>query len=341
MRRVRQYLTVIGILVLLIISLLPELSSRWDKVFARNQPLLAEMLPEDTIVEYIGLDSAFLAEFTPLESGEIKVKDTILFPQKNTSGNTPINTTNQSLSQAHHTDSQITNSVLKKAKRVRFRKKVYDTYIVDLEKQQIQLFWKDEQGEIFGSIGDLYYWLQMYNQELLFATNAGMYTPENAPRGLYVEDGIEKIPLDLSQGQGNFYLKPNGVFLLGAEGAKILESSTYPLYSSPVYFATQSGPLLLINGKIHPKFTKGSHNLHIRSGVGLIDEHKVVFIISRQPVNFYDFASLFKYGFKCKNALYLDGAISQMYLPELGRFDSTGNFGGIIGISKYNEGAIK
>jgi uncharacterized protein YigE (DUF2233 family) len=89
-----------------------------------------------------------------------------------------------------------------------------------------------------------------------------------------------------------------------------------------------------VNGDINPNFKKGSTNVNIRSGVGYMSSSKVVFIISNEEINFYDFAKVFKDCFGCTDALYLDGAISQMYLPEIGRYDSGGNFGGIIGIIK-------
>jgi uncharacterized protein YigE (DUF2233 family) len=58
--------------------------------------------------------------------------------------------------------------------------------------------------------------------------------------------------------------------------------------------------------------------LNLRNGVGIISKNTkskiVVLAISDSKVNFYDFALLFKEILGCENALYLDGAISKMYI---------------------------
>jgi len=128
-------------------------------------------------------------------------------------------------------------------------------------------------------------------------------------------------------------LKPNGVFLVDKKSnAKIVVSEKYPK-EKDVKFATQSGPMLLIDGKVHPKFTDGSKNKLPRNGVGIISPTKVVFAISDDDTNFFDFAMLFKEQFKCENALFLDGNVSRMYIPKLKRFEKSGEFGVIIGVT--------
>ena len=132
---------------------------------------------------------------------------------------------------------------------------------------------------------------------------------------------------------GNFYLQPNGVFFIDKnQQPGILPSGQFTARESSAQFATQSGPMLLINGHIHRAFQPNSDNLAIRSGVGQVDENRVVFALSNTPVNLYQFASIFKEYFNCKNALYLDGRISRMYLPELRLDRLDGDFGPIIGI---------
>ncbi len=212
----------------------------------------------------------------------------------------------------------------------------FDCYLVDLRDSQIRFFWKNARGQKYRSLKNLYRQLLRQNQQLLFATNAGMFTAQNIPQGLYVENGRELRPLDLKkEGWGNFYMKPNGVFAINPQGkAQVLRTEQFLAQGDSTIYATQSGPMLVIDGKIHHYFTPGSSNKYIRSGVGVIDEHRIVFVISRKPVNFYDFASIFKDQFQCKNALYLDGAISRMFLPDLGRFDLDGDFGPMIGIVK-------
>jgi len=215
-----------------------------------------------------------------------------------------------------------------------FRETAFDTYIADLEKDHIAFFLKDEKGENISSIHNLDLQLQQGEKSLLFATNGGMFTPTHEPVGLYIEEGKVIEPINLKKEKGNFFMQPNGVFGISKKGtAHILQSkSCNKQWQSELDYATQSGPMLLINGKINGHFGEKSPNKLIRSGVGIIDTQTVVFAISNEPVNFYDFASFFRQNYGCQNALYLDGVVSEMYLPELGRYDSTGRFGVMIGI---------
>jgi uncharacterized protein YigE (DUF2233 family) len=212
----------------------------------------------------------------------------------------------------------------------------FDYYIVDLEKSKLELFWKTAEGDKYMSMRKLRNKLRQNKQNLIFATNAGMYTPTSDPQGLYIENRKKLAPLDSAKkGYGNFYMQPNGVFLVDTtHKAHVVTTPEFKKMEGKTLFATQSGPMLLTKGKMNPHFNKGSKNTYVRSGVGVISPTKLVFIISNRPVNFYDFATLFKENFGCKDALYLDGAISQMYLPELGRKELGGSFGAIIGVVK-------
>jgi uncharacterized protein YigE (DUF2233 family) len=155
-------------------------------------------------------------------------------------------------------------------------------------------------------------------EKLLFAANAGMFEPDFKPVGLLVQDGNETSPLNLNDGAGNFYMKPNGVFVINEKHeAFAVESSAYTVLLTPVTWATQSGPLLVHGGDISPDFIADSKNVFVRSGIGVRKDGTIVFAISRSPVNFYDFASLFLTKLKCPNALYLDGHISAFYVPGL------------------------
>jgi uncharacterized protein YigE (DUF2233 family) len=169
-------------------------------------------------------------------------------------------------------------------------------------------------------------------ERLVFAANAGMFEPDSKPVGLLMQDGNETSPLNLNDGTGNFYMKPNGVFLINEKHeARVVESSEYPALLSPAIWATQSGPLLVHGGDINPDFEAYSKNLAVRSGVGVRKDGTIVFSVSRLPVNFYTFASLFLDRLKCSNALYLDGTISAFYLP--GTKDTVPrDFGPMIGV---------
>lgn len=221
------------------------------------------------------------------------------------------------------------------AKRISHNRNTYDCYVVDVKNSDLQFFWKDKNKPIL-SLKNLDQIVSANQKTLVFATNAGMYLKDHSPQGLFIQQGKALVPADRKKEEyGNFYMQPNGIFLIDSNNvAKILTTDQYDQNVKGIKFATQSGPMVLINKVINQKFKLNSDNLNIRSGVGLIDSTHVVFVISNQPVNFYDFATLFKEKFNCTNALYLDGAISEMYLPELGRFQDGGNFGAIIGIIK-------
>lgn len=221
-----------------------------------------------------------------------------------------------------------------------YRNHTFDVYYVDVTKQEVKMYLEDKNRVKFHSLGNLKKHLKQQGEELIFATNGGMYLPrfDSEPQGLYVENTWERNPINLRDSEKllNFYMKPNGVFLLTDKSARVIESSAYPALKEKeeVKYATQSGPMLVIDGQLHPKFNEGSSSTYIRSGVGMINDTRLVFVISNERVNFWTFAMLFKEELKCENALYLDGAISQMYLPALKRKELGGNFGVIIGVNK-------
>lgn len=209
----------------------------------------------------------------------------------------------------------------------------YVTYTADPKTENIRFYWKDKQGERFGSIKKLKDNLTKQNKELVFAMNGGMYSPQKSPLGLFIDKNVEVTPINTQDGNGNFYLKPNGIFYIPNKGnAKIVSTEKFK-NNGAIQYATQSGPMLLINGDIHQVFRKGSANLQIRNGVGILPDGKIIFAMSKGEVNFYDFAEYFR-AQGCKNALYLDGFVSRTYLPEENWTQTDGDFGVIIGITK-------
>ena len=160
--------------------------------------------------------------------------------------------------------------------------------------------------------------------------NGGMYKTDNSPLGLFIAETKVVATLNTGSGNGNFYLKPNGVFYITTGNrAAICKTENFKA-DSKIKYATQSGPMLVINGQIHPAFKKGSTNLNIRNGVGLLPNGQLLFAMSKAEINFYDFADYFKKA-GCKNALYLDGFVSRTYLPGKNWIQTDGNFGVIIG----------
>ena len=164
------------------------------------------------------------------------------------------------------------------------------------------------------------------------AMNAGMFHDNRAPVGLYIEDGVEEMRIITSDAPGNFGLLPNGVFCLGEGRAQVIESRAYAAHPPACRYATQSGPMLVIDGVLHPSFVAHSDNLNIRNGVGVDDTGtRVVMVISDDQVNFHHFARLFRDGLSLPNALFLDGRVSRLYAPDWGRRDLGFSIGPILG----------
>lgn len=206
-------------------------------------------------------------------------------------------------------------------------------YEVDLKKQALHLFWKDNKDKPLKSIQNLKNFVESKQQTLLFAMNAGMYKSDFTPQGLYIENNKTLANIDTGSGDGNFYLKPNGIFYITNKKLAIVCKTNDFVAQKDIKYATQSGPILLENGIINPAFKEGSVNLNIRNGVGILPNNHVLFAMSKKEINFYDFAKFFQIK-GCKNALYLDGFVSRTYLPEKDWKQTDGNFGVMIGLVK-------
>ncbi|WP_337270759.1 phosphodiester glycosidase family protein [Oryzifoliimicrobium ureilyticus] len=213
----------------------------------------------------------------------------------------------------------------------------------DPKTDTIRLFWKDTAQNPYRRFSELAGATAAKGKSLVFAMNAGMYSDDFTPVGLYVEEGRELVPANTKTLQGdpgsvpNFYKKPNGIFFIGDGAAGILPTEAFLDKKPKVSFATQSGPMLVIDGKISPIFIRQSSDRTYRSGVGVCDDGMVRFAISNDRVNFYDFASFFKDRLKCANALFLDGGRGTgLYEPSINREDQSGHggYGPIIGLIK-------
>lgn len=191
------------------------------------------------------------------------------------------------------------------------------TYVVvrvDLNAVLIKLLWRNPAGVPYSSLGEAY---RQLGGDLLALTNAGIYSEKHAPEGLHIEGGMTLSPLNLDHGDGNFYWKPNGVFYVTDDGAGIIESEKFKSLSERggIHEATQSGPLLVIDGEVNSNLKPDSRSLYVRNGIGVKSAHEVYILISEDEVSLYDFASVLTQQLHCRNALYLDGCVSQLYLP--------------------------
>lgn len=209
-----------------------------------------------------------------------------------------------------------------------YRSVSYIVCTIDLRAYLVRLFWKDSQQQPYGGFDRLP--RRVADDPIVFAMNAGMYEEDLSPVGLYVEDGKTLRPANLKSGSGNFYLKPNGVLYISGRDAGITTTDRFVSERRRVDFATQSGPMLVIDGRTNSRIRPGSASQKIRNGVGIRDPHTLVFAISEQPVSFWQFAQLFRIGLKSPNALFLDGSISSLYAPALRRSDTLYPIGPII-----------
>ena len=158
-----------------------------------------------------------------------------------------------------------------------------NTYIiceVDLRKHTVRLYWKRSDGTPYAYLSALPRALEGDAGRLLFATNAGMFDPGLKPVGLYVEQGRELAHVNTLSGYGNFHMKPNGIFFISGDRAAIADTRAFLKQRPHADLATQSGPMLVINGRLHPRFDRRSTSLKTRNGVGVRADGKVVFAIS-------------------------------------------------------------
>ncbi|WP_375455627.1 phosphodiester glycosidase family protein [uncultured Methylobacterium sp.] len=200
---------------------------------------------------------------------------------------------------------------------------------VDLRRERVRVFWLGSDGLPYSSLSAL---AEKQGPRLSFAMNAGMYDKGQAPVGLYVEEGREMKGVSTANGPGNFHMKPNGVFYVKGERAGVLDTGHYLRARLKPDFATQSGPMLVIDGQIHPKISTDGPSLKIRNGVGVRDDGRTaVFAISERPVTFGAFARLFRDELGCRNALFLDGSVSSLYAPSLRRSDLSRPLGPMVG----------
>jgi uncharacterized protein YigE (DUF2233 family) len=209
---------------------------------------------------------------------------------------------------------------------------------VDLQHDKLQLFLHNEQGQPLKRFDHLAAMLAKRGQSLVFAMNAGMFHQDFSPVGLFVADGVQLTALNTHRGVGNFFLLPNGVLVIDGNGARVLTTDEFGRLQDGgpgrMVLATQSGPMLLIHGRIHPAFKPDSVSRLIRNGVCARTRQRLAFVIADGPLNFYEFARFFRDKLGCQDALYLDGHISSLYAPALQRNDGMAVLGPMIGVVK-------
>ncbi len=197
----------------------------------------------------------------------------------------------------------------------------YHLFRVDrAEWTKLRLTWLGADGKPLLDFNGLKRDLAAKGQKIVFATNAGIYERGPKPCGLTICGGRELVPLNLRPGEGNFYLKPNGVFFLDDKsGPGVMEAAEFGNSGLKPHLATQSGPLLLRNGVIHPAFNLNSPNKRLRNAVGVRSDGQIIFVMSDREdrtlgrVTFHQLSRFFLY-LGCRDALFLDGDISTMLI---------------------------
>ncbi|WP_047455424.1 phosphodiester glycosidase family protein [Rhizobium rhizogenes] len=202
----------------------------------------------------------------------------------------------------------------------------------------IQLYEYDHSGKPYGSFRALESDLAQDRLFVRFAMNGGMYQDDLSPVGLYIEAGKQLKAINTNRGWGNFHLLPNGIFYIQPGRASVMESKAFLASGIKPFYATQSGPMLVIDGKLHPSFLADSTSFKTRNGVGVSADGKVIFAVSDGFVRFHDFATLFRDDLGCANALFLDGSISSLDIPEWRRRDGLFPLGPIIAVTQSLPG---
>lgn len=199
---------------------------------------------------------------------------------------------------------------------------------VDPVTEDLRLFHSDDNGTVYGSFSAV----EADVGPLSFAMNAGMYHEDRSPVGLYVEDGIQTMRLVTNAGPGNFGMLPNGVLCITENSARVIETLRFEADAPDCTYATQSGPMLVIDGALHPRFLRDSTSRNFRNGVGIGADGTAYFAISNHPVTFWEMGEFFRDILRTPNALYLDGRVSRLYAPQLGRTANGVRMGPIVGV---------
>lgn len=159
----------------------------------------------------------------------------------------------------------------------------------------IKMYWKDSSGIPFMTFDRLL----KINERIVFITGTGKSL---VPLGLYIENGKLLHPMrKIMNYKVNLNIKPDGVFYITGTGAYINVLREQQSYKNAKW-AIQSGPMLLIDGKINPGLPNRTKTL--RNGVGIKKDGMVYFACIEAGMK--DFAEHFLRA-GCTNALYLDG----------------------------------
>lgn len=176
---------------------------------------------------------------------------------------------------------------------------------------------------------------QRNSDRVAFAMNAGMFGEDGKPIGYYVENSERLKELNTADGAGNFHMKPNGVFYGSGDEWRVRSTPDFLAnVKERPEFGTQSGPMLVIDGKLHPEITHDGPSKLVRNAVGVDEQGRAHFVISNAPVSFGKLARFYRDELKVKNALYLDGSVSVLWNPATDRLDTGAPIGPMVVVER-------
>ena len=219
---------------------------------------------------------------------------------------------------------------------VRFEESVLTHCTADPAKHRISTALADGDGAPYRSMPDFAARRGADAAPIAFVMNAGMFNQDGKPIGYFVEDSDRKQELNRNDGPGNFHMKPNGVFYIPSRGQWRIRS-TDDFYSTVLdrpLFGTQSGPMLVVKGELHPEISENGESRKIRNAVGVGSDGKAHFVISEAPISFGKLARYFRDKVKTPNALFLDGTVSSLWDPANNRMDAVSTLGPLLVVEK-------
>ena len=200
----------------------------------------------------------------------------------------------------------------------------------------VRLMWKGANGENYRTLRGAAKTLEAEGKTVAMMMNAGIFSKNATPAGLWIENGAVLHELNVMHGKGNFHIEPNGVFYLDGKRAAILTTNEWRTCHPRADYALQSGPMLVIDGKINRHFIKHLSSPYKRNAVCTTRAGKLYFIITtgyrKEWPNFYRLAEALQ-SFGCHQALYLDGSLSHYYLPGKSGWFHWKDFVGMIAVT--------
>ena len=175
---------------------------------------------------------------------------------------------------------------------------------IDLKKNKLDLIMANDLSLHNASVDAF-----AHHSKALITINGGFFDQNYHPLGLRIGSQRQHSPLKRISWWGIFYVKNQLPYLL---------SLAQYVSDQHVDFAVQSGPRLLINGKI-PSLKTGYAE---RSALGItLDKRVIILVTNNAPMTTTTLAQLLKKSpLNCKDALNLDGGSSSQLNANMGLF---------------------